>query len=86
MIHHNHIPAGAVYYNQPNTVAVVFDPDGGHHEVKLLEEAYGNRFWCAGMIGPSPEWLVERIWNTWNEPSFDDESTYRAQLACFEGN
>ena len=58
-------------YNQPGTVAVVFDPDGGEHPCyDVTDERYDRspRFWCAGMVMGSVEDLVNRLWAAWDEP------------------
>jgi hypothetical protein len=67
MNYRNGIPDGAVYYNQPGTVAVIFDPEGGHHMCNELGNVHpaAARFWCAGMVGPSPSDLADRLHAAW---------------------
>ncbi len=67
MSYRGHIPQGHIYYNQPSTVAVLFDPEGGHHPCNSLGD---GKFWCAGYVHDSPEELATVLrTNYWPERS-----------------
>lgn len=83
MSYRGHVPEGSVYYQDPRCVAVLFDPDGGHHPCQQLGEHYGNRFWAAGWTGVSPEEIVNRIHQHWNDPDFEYEGNYARLEASF---
>lgn len=73
-------------YFQPNTVAVIFDPDGGEHpcnELYAPEQCGGLRYWCAGRVGASPAELADIIHANWNV--VEDRSYERAERSFGEG-
>jgi hypothetical protein len=60
-------------HNQPGTVAVVFDPEGGEHPCMELghpwprtEPQEGPFYWCAGMVARSPGLLADHLWSMWD--------------------
>lgn len=58
-------------YTQPDTVAVIIDPDGGEHgcyDVTDKRHDIASRFWSAGMVGRSVEELADRLWAGWDKP------------------
>jgi hypothetical protein len=74
-----------ICYHQPGTVAVLFDPEGGHHAcIELTErDAAGAMFWSAGMVARTPEELAERIHTHWFDETPESESVYARQERCF---
>lgn len=77
------IPKGAVYYNQPYTAAVIFDPEGGHHVCYDHTDTSGN-YWCAGMVDKSPEALANRLHEAWFRNDPEPEEKYLFQLNCYK--
>ncbi len=75
--------AGVTLYNQPGTVAVLFDPEGGTHPCNELQRVEHDVFWAAGMCGKSPEELAARIQANWFRVDRDPETDYARRERCF---
>lgn len=71
---------GGTMHNQPATVAVLIDPEGGTHQVNRHHD--GN-YWCAGMLATSIEILIDRFFTGWFAPDEPTDRTYERQEASF---
>jgi hypothetical protein len=58
---------------QAGDVAVIFDPDGGENGVVALHE---GGFWAAGMVAPTVQALIDRLWRDWYLPTGSIDSRY----------